>query len=203
MPRISAIAIATSHWRCPLRRTSDAHWTCDGALVSGRSAPLRLAVDLGAATTHASLATGAARFALDRNSASPDDTQLDLTRVPLVWAQALLSQAWAAGQLKAGTLDGHLVVHAPTDRPLQVTGSLAVDGAAFETPDATLAGEQLGGRFGIDYRKAARPDDDDARRRVAGRRIPRRQCLRRIADFRRSTCASRRNSDAARDGNCR
>jgi hypothetical protein len=143
------------HWRCPLRRTPDAHWTCDGALVSGRRAPLRLAVDIGPATTHASLATGAARFALDRDSASPDDTQLDLTRVPLVWAQALLSQAWAAGELKDGTLDGHLDVHAPTDSPLQVTGSLAVNGAAFQTPDATLAGEQLGGRFGIDYRKAA------------------------------------------------
>ena len=142
------------HWRCPLRHTPDAHWTCDGVLVSGRSAPLRLAVDIGAATTHASLSTGNARFALDRNDASPDATQLDLTRVPLVWAQALLSQAWAAGRLTAGTLDGHLAVHAPTARPLQVTGTLAVNGAAFETPDATLAGEQLGGRFGIDYRKA-------------------------------------------------
>jgi hypothetical protein len=143
-------------WHCPLRRTADAHWTCDGALASGRGTPSRLSVDFGPATTHASLVRGNARFAIDRDSARPDDTIIDLTRVPLTWAQALLSQAWAAGQLKAGVVDGRLAVHAPTAKPLHVTGTLAVSGAGFETPDATLAGEQLAGRFAIDYSKGPR-----------------------------------------------
>jgi hypothetical protein len=141
-------------WHCPLHRRPDAHWTCDGALASGRSMPLRLAVDFGATTTQASLTQRSARFALVRKAATPDDTQLDFTRVPLAWAQALLSQAWPAGHLKAGTLDGRLSVRAPTAKPLQVVGTLTASAAGFETPDATLAGEQLGGRFGIDYRKA-------------------------------------------------
>ena len=141
-------------WQCPLQRGGDAHWRCDGALASGRGAPLRLAVDFGATTTQASLAGGNARFALARNAARPDDTMLDLTHVPLAWAQALSSQAWPAGHLKSGTLDGRLTVHAPIAAPLQVAGTLTATNAGFETPDATLAGEQLGGRFAIDYRKA-------------------------------------------------
>jgi hypothetical protein len=140
-------------WQCPLQRTREAHWTCDGALVAGHGRTMRLAVDFGATSTRAALAQSNARFAIARDAASPDDTRLDLTRIPLAWSQALLSQAWAAGRWKAGTLDGRLVVHAPTAGPLRVEGPLVMRGAGIETPDATLAGEQLGGRFRIDYRK--------------------------------------------------
>ncbi|MFL6593788.1 MAG: hypothetical protein ACJ8GK_13915 [Luteimonas sp.] len=140
-------------WQCPLQRAPDAHWTCDGTLVAGQGRPMRLAVDLGTRSTRAALVQGNAHFAVARDAASPDDTQLELTRVPLAWTQALLSQAWAAGRWKTGTLDGRLAVHAPTARPLRIVGPLVVRGAGIETPDATLAAEQLGGRFQIDYRK--------------------------------------------------
>jgi hypothetical protein len=141
-------------WQCPLQRDGD-RWRCDGNLHGGGGAALRLAVDLDAATTHATLRRGAATLAIDRHAATADDTTIDLTRVPIAWAQALLSLAWDNGRFKSGTLDGSLRVHAPASKPLSVTGTLAAANVAFETPDATIAGESLGGRFAIDYRKTA------------------------------------------------
>ena len=142
-------------WTCQLRREAG-HWRCDGTLRSEKGKPLQLAIDLDEATTHASLRHGNAVLEVDRSAATPDETGIDLTRVPLLWTQALLSRAWESGRFKSGTLDGHLRVHAPAAQPLQVTGTLAVAGAAFETPDATMAGENLGGAFAIDYRKTSR-----------------------------------------------
>jgi hypothetical protein len=140
-------------WRCALRRDQARGWRCDGDLQAGRGKPLRFAVDLGDAATRASLQRGPATLAITRNGSTPDDTFVDLTKVPLVWAQALLTRAWQDGTLTAGTLDGQLRVNAPTAKPLQVTGPLVIAGAAFETPDASIAAEGLGGRFAIDYRK--------------------------------------------------
>src|SRR5690606_21908274 len=71
------------------------------------------------------------------------------------WAQALLAQAWEAGRLQDGTLDGSLLIRAPRDRPLQVTGTLDVAGLALETPDASIAAQGIGGRVAIDYRSRA------------------------------------------------
>lgn len=144
---------ANLRWQCPLQRDGNDGWRCDGELRSGRNAPLRLAVDLGSASTDAALSRGRATLALHRQAAAPDATIIDLTRVPLPWAQALLAQAWKDGKLKSGTLDGRLTVLAPKRKPLQVTGTLNVAGAAFDTPDATIAAENLGGRLAIDYRK--------------------------------------------------
>ena len=140
------------HWRCPLRREGKEGWRCEGALRSGKAAPLQLAVRFDAATTQASLARGTARIALDRNAASPDLTTFDLGRVPIQWAQALLAKAWPDANLKAGELDGRFVIDATEKRPLRVSGPLTLRGIALETADASIAGEKLGGRFAIDYR---------------------------------------------------
>jgi hypothetical protein len=140
------------HWHCPLRRTANDGWQCEGLLRSGRGSPLRLAVQFDAATTRASLAQDGARFALDRSAATPDLTTLDLTRVPMVWAQALLAQAWPDAKLKAGVLDAALAIEAPADRPLRISGPLRLHGLGLETVDATIAGEGLGGDLRVDYR---------------------------------------------------
>ena len=140
------------HWRCPLQRVANDGWQCDGVLRSGNAAPLRLAVQFDAATTQASLTQGGARFALDRNAATPDLTSLDLTRVPITWAQALLAQAWPEVRLKSGFLDASLVIEAPANRPLRISGPLRLRGIGLETADATIAGETLGGDLRIDYR---------------------------------------------------
>ena len=140
------------HWRCPLRRDGGDGWQCDGALRSGRSAPLQLGVRFNAASTHASLAQGKARIALDRDAASPDLTTFDLRRVPAQWAQVLLAKAWPEASFKSGELDARLTIDAPANRPLRISGPLALRGIGLETADATIAGENLGGRFAIDYR---------------------------------------------------
>jgi hypothetical protein len=140
------------HWRCPLRRDGEDGWRCEGALRSGRSASLQLAVRFDAATTHASLAQGNARISLDRDAASPDLTTFDLSRVPVQWAQVLLAKAWPEARFKSGELDAQLTIDAPANRPLRISGPLALRGIGLETADATIAGENLGGRFAIDYR---------------------------------------------------
>ncbi len=139
-------------WQCPLRRARG-HWLCDGNLQSDHGAPLRFAVDFGDTGSDASLSRGAAVLSMQRRSATPDDTIIDLTRVPLMWSQALLARGWQAGRLKSGTLDGRLRVRTPKSQPLQVIGALAFANAAVDTPDATIAGDHLGGHFAIDYRK--------------------------------------------------
>jgi hypothetical protein len=138
-------------WTCPLRRDG-ARWRCDGEVRSGDARPLRLGIDLDDARTDAVLAQGRARLALHRDAATPDDTRIDLTRVPLAWAQALLAQAWPQGQMKSGELSGQVGIHAATGKPLAVHAALRVAGAGFDTPDASIAGEQLGGAFTVDYR---------------------------------------------------
>jgi hypothetical protein len=138
-------------WTCPLTRGASG-WRCDGALRAGAGASMRLSVDLGDARTAAALSAGDARLGLDRAAATPDLTTLDLTRVPLAWAQALAAQAWTDGRLGAGTLDGEVRVRAPDAGPLGVDADLALAGAGVESADATIAAEGLGGRVRVDYR---------------------------------------------------
>ena len=142
------------HWRCPLRRIPNAGWECAGELRSGRSTPLRLAVKFDESTTQASLTRGSARVALDRSAATPDLTTLDLSRVPMAWAQALLAQAWPQARLKSGDFDAALAIDASANRPLRISGPLTLRAIGLETADAAIAGEKLGGRFAIDYRTA-------------------------------------------------
>lgn len=142
-------------WRCPLARDGQGGWRCDGELRTPGARPFRLSVALASGSTDAALSRGDARFALHRSAATPDDTMLDLARVPVAWAQALSSQAWRDGRLAAGTLDGKLAVRTPAGRPLRVDGTLALAGGALETPDGSIAAAELGGRFRIDYRKPA------------------------------------------------
>jgi hypothetical protein len=142
-------------WRCPLQRPARQQgWRCEGEIRGAGRRPLKLDVDLATASTDAVLSHGSANLALHRNAGSPDITRIDLTRVPLAWAQALLSQAWPAANLKAGTMDGRLDIHAPSDRPLRVEGRLALAGLGLDTPDGSIAAEGLGARVDIDYRKS-------------------------------------------------
>ena len=137
-------------WTCPLQRDGQGGWRCDGSLRSGRGAPATLHLTLGASATDVSLQRGKARLDLHRMAAAPDITRIDLTQVPLAWTQALLAQAWPAGNLKAGTLDGRLLVTAAPDAPLRVTGPLALRGGAFDTPDGLTAAENLAARLELD-----------------------------------------------------
>src|SRR5690606_10896472 len=139
-------------WHCPLARPQDETWRCEGPLQGRGHASLRLAVDLSPASTDALLASGDARLALHRSAASPDATQLQLTRVPMLWAQALLANAWAGGRLAAGTMDGEVRLLTPSGRPLQVEGRLGLAGLGLESDDGTIALGDVDGRVRFDLR---------------------------------------------------
>jgi len=135
-------------WRCTLTRV-ERGWRCEGP-VRSRQGQARLMLFFDEARTQATLARGATRIALDRNAAVPDLTRIDLTAVPLTWAQALLAQAWDDGRLGAGAFDARLQVLAPARGPLRVRGPLTLRGGAFDTPDGTVAGQNLVARLDLD-----------------------------------------------------
>ncbi len=151
----SALGYRFEHlrWRCPLQREGKDGWRCEGELRGSGGRPLRLSVVLGPATTDAVLSQGSARFAVNRDAGSPDFTALELTRVPAAWTQALLSQAWKDARFKSGTFDARLNVRTPKGAPLRIDGNVAVAGLGLETTDATVAAENIGGRFDLDYRR--------------------------------------------------
>ncbi|MGQ4659735.1 hypothetical protein [Lysobacter sp. F6437] len=142
-------------WRCPLLRDASGAWQCAGELRSGGER-MRLSVELGVATTEASLVHGASRIELHRNATTPDATHIDLTRVPLAWTQALLSKAWEASRITGGTFDAALTITAATDEPIRVAGPLRIAAASFDTPDGTIAGANLGARLDVDARLGER-----------------------------------------------
>jgi hypothetical protein len=143
-------------WRCPLQRAAQQEgWRCEGEIRSAGRKPLKLGVDLATASTDAVLASGSSNLALHRNASAPAITRIDLTRVPLAWAQALLAQAWPDANLKAGHMSGSLNIHAPESQPLRVEGRLAFAGLGLDTPDGSIAAEGLGAQLDLDYRKSA------------------------------------------------
>lgn len=130
-------------WQCPLSHASG-RWRCEGQIRSGRGPALILAVDLDADRTDARLSRGSSAIGVLRQSRTPDLTRVDLARVPLAWAQALVDGVWKDGRLQAGTMDGQLAVHAPANAPLRVEGPLQLRGVGFDTADGTIAGENVG-----------------------------------------------------------
>jgi hypothetical protein len=151
-------------WECPLRRDGAGGWRCAGMVRSGRAPPLRLALDLGTAFTDVRLQQGQARIDLHRVAAAPDDTRVDLVRVPAIWAQALLRQAWPDGRFKSGVLDSQLRIRAPQNAALSIDGPLNVTALALDTPDATVAAENIGARLNLQMSFGAR----ERRARVSG-----------------------------------
>jgi hypothetical protein len=143
-------------WECPLRRDGAGGWRCDGVLRSAGNAASRLSLDLGTAFTDVHLRQGPAQIMVQRVAAAPDDTRIALTQVPVVWAQALVGKAWAAGRLKSGVLEGELRLRAPQNAALEVAGPLRVAALALDTPDATVAAENLGARLDVNARLGAR-----------------------------------------------
>src|SRR5690606_3149229 len=138
-------------WHCPLQRGDGGAWRCDGPLRSGNGPAFRLAVAFDAQGTDATLAQGRGTLELRRSATTPELTTIDITHIPLAWARALLAQAWPEAQLQGGTLDARLRIRAPEGEALQVAGTVDVDAAAFDTPDASIAGQRLGCRFVVDY----------------------------------------------------
>jgi len=140
-------------WRCPVSRRPQGAWHCEGPLRADGAPPMRLALDLSAVTTDALLSSGEARASLHRNAAAPDSTELELTRVPIAWAQALLAQAWEAGRITGGRASGPVVVEMPAGRPLHAEARLAIDALSLESTDGAIAIGDLDARLHVDFRQ--------------------------------------------------
>ena len=143
------------HWRCPLRRLPRSGWACDGVIDMPGAASARLALKLDDVGTDAALSRGTSRLALQQRSASPDLTRIDLTRVSVQWAAALVAQAWAGGRIHQGQLDGKLAITTPRGAPIRVEGPLALTRAALQSDDGSIVGENLDAYLDVDYRTLA------------------------------------------------
>lgn len=154
-------------WQCVARRDGEGGWTCDGDIAGPTGDPMRLSVALGRERTQARLSRGAAGITLQRRAAAPSLTAIDLVDVPAAWAQALVTRAWAAPVIGDGRLDARLQVDA-SGEAVRVDGDLAVRDLAFDTPDATIAGQGLAGRFALDWRKQGDRTDVGLDGRVLG-----------------------------------
>ncbi len=138
-------------WRCPLLRDDAGGWRCAGPVRSAGGS-MQLAVEIGVSTTDAELSDGRGRIGLHRDAASPDVTRIDLTRIPLVWTQALFSQAWSTAHLVGGTGDARLTVTAADAAPLQIAGPVALRAAGLDTADGSIAAAGLNADLEVDVR---------------------------------------------------
>ena len=126
-------------WHCPLRRDGSDGWRCEGELRSGRAArrcacrstwrrPARdAALRAGARRLRIAPASGDARTT--RASTSP------ACRWP--GRRPCWRRRGRTRSCKAGTLDGAPRRARAEPGPLRIAGTLAIAGAALETPDAT------------------------------------------------------------------
>lgn len=138
-------------WSCALQRDPDGGWRCEGPVQVASGATASLSVALQADRVDAVLGDGGARVSVHHAEATPDLTRIDLTRVPLAWTQAMLAQAWPAGELSGGTVDSRLVIDAGGER-LHISGPLRLSKAALDTPDGTIAALDVGARLALDAR---------------------------------------------------
>jgi hypothetical protein len=138
-------------WRCPLKRAAQG-WQCEGVLRTGNAAPFGFSVAIGDARTDAALTRHESRITVRRSAGDPDLTRIDLARVPLVWTQSLLAQAWNEGRVTGGTFDASLAVNASPRQPLAITGPVALHAAGFDTPDGMIAAEGIAARFDLGLR---------------------------------------------------
>lgn len=138
-------------WRCPLKRLARG-WQCTGVLRGGNAATFGFSVSIDDSRTDAALTQGHARIAVRRRADEPDLTRIDLARVPLAWAEALLAQAWSEQRVTGGTFDASLAVDAPARQPLRIAGPVALHAAGLDTPDGRIAAENVEARFDLDLR---------------------------------------------------
>ena len=192
-------------WQCPLSRDGKGGWRCDG-MVRSRSRPAAAAVarpgDAPRPMSRLCTRRGAPGSASPGRDAGRHP--VDLTRVPLAWAQALSSQAWAEGRLKAGhagrTPDG---AHAGDAAAARRRPACDWPALALETPDGSIAAENRrrapAYRLSqVERRPASSPSTASCSAANCCSAPPTSPCRRR-----RSRCASMAPSTATRAGACR
>jgi hypothetical protein len=141
-------------WRCPLRKSSDGRWRCEGPIRSRGNGSQRLALEFSADAFGAELVAGRSHVAYGSLAgAAPKGAQrVRVQHVPVAWLKEFLAGLWASGRWNEGTLDGNVDIESLPGDGLRVRTDLALAGLALETPDGALAASGLGGRLQLDYR---------------------------------------------------
>jgi hypothetical protein len=150
-------------WQCPLLRTPQGRWRCEGPIRVKGGGTQRLALEFSADALEAELAAGRSRISFGREIAagSVDARRVRLERVPVAWLKQFLAGMWQAGQWTSGSMDGWVDVAAPERGPLRVRTDLALSGVGVETPDGSLAASGVSGRLRLDYRSQGDEDSAD------------------------------------------
>jgi hypothetical protein len=150
-------------WQCPLLRTPQGRWRCDGPVRVKGGGAQRLVLEFSADALGAELVAGRSSISFGREIAagSVDARRVRLQRVPVAWLKAFLAGMWQEGRWTAGTMDGWVDVAAPERGPLHVRTDLALAGLGVETPDGSLAASGLSGRLQLDYRSVGGADSAD------------------------------------------
>ena len=140
-------------WQCPLVRTADDGWACAGQVRVAGSRAQRLALEIAAERTLATLAIDKSRIVYRNVAARPDQTSVVLEKVPVAWLKAFLAGMWTEGRWTSGRLDGSIDIFTPERGAFAVHTDLALNDVGVETPDGLLAAAALKGRLELKYRE--------------------------------------------------
>jgi hypothetical protein len=151
-------------WRCPLRKSREGRWRCDGPIRSRGNGSQRLALEFSADAFGAELANGRSRVAYGSlaGSAPKGVQRVRVQQVPVAWLKEFLAGLWANGRWNQGSLTGTVDIEPLPKQALRVRTDLALASLGLETPDGTLAASGLDGRLQLDYRSAGRSQSIEA-----------------------------------------
>jgi hypothetical protein len=148
-------------WQCPLIRTDGDGWACAGQVSVAGSGAQRLALQIAAEQTLATLAVGKSRIVYRSVAARPDQTSVLLEKVPVAWLRAFLAGMWTEGRWTSGRLDGSVDIFTPERGAFAVHTDLALNDVSVETPDGLLAAAGLKGRLQVKYRELGKVQSVD------------------------------------------
>ncbi|WP_323135345.1 hypothetical protein [Dyella silvatica] len=119
------------------------------------NAKLGLIVDESANTLQVDLNQGKTQASTALPLDQPSHAQISLKGLPVGWLQGLLGTVWS-GRVTGGRLDAVLALDIQ-DSGIQTSGEFTLDGAGFDTPAGTLAGQGVNsnGRLNIDTTSGA------------------------------------------------
>lgn len=140
-----------------LQRDPRMRWLFDGTVqLAGApggalsNAKLGMIVDESANTLEVNLNQGKTQATTALPLDQPSHAQISLKGLPVGWLQGLLGTVWS-GRVTGGRLDAVLALDVQ-DSGIQTSGEFSLDGAGFDTPAGTLAGQSVNGngRLNID-----------------------------------------------------
>ena len=143
-------------WQCPLIRTKNAGWQCNGKIRGNNSPAYLLALDYSPAGTSVDLRINDKKIRYENSVASPDLSRIELEKIPVAWLKAYLAGLWREGKWTTGNIGGRIDVLTPAKAPFEVITDLQLADVGLETPDGWLAAAAMQGRLHLNYREVGK-----------------------------------------------